>query len=481
VRFQRAEAIPSVRANDRFVGSIDVDEPAVLSFDEIPGPQGRLRTALAFYRQSEGFRKQHKLSEKLFSKYGPIFKENVTEKTSVVHIMEPKDFETVFRAEGKFPKRTPLDFLEEYRRRRGMSPGLESLSGEQWLRVRQALAPKVMRPKVLEENIDNFNAVTREAIERMAKMKGTNGEIPDLEEELSRWSTESVGTFVFDTRVGLYEDPPNEEATRFIQAVHEFFESGHNLLFAIVEKKLLPYVDTPSFKRVCKASDTINELGAKFLNKKIEELEVMADRQDDSKETKVVSLLSYLLAKKELTPQEITQNAVGLFGGGVDTTATSSLWLLYNLARHPAVQEKLHQEIHGLLGKDGEVSAGSLAKLSYLKACVKESARVKPVFLANRRVLDKDVVLSGYLIPAKTIIQLDFYATAVSERHFKNALEFKPERWLREIKKEIHSFAFLPFGFGPRMCIGSRIAELEMYLLGAKGKTSLFSKQTSTG
>ena len=56
-------------------------------------------------------------------------------------------------------------------------------------------------------------------------------------------------------------------------------------------------------------------------------------------------------------------------------TATSSLWLLYNLARHPAVQEKLHQEIHGLLGKDGEVSAGSLAKLSYLKACVKESAR----------------------------------------------------------------------------------------------------------
>ena len=127
VRFQRAEAIPSVRANDRFVGSIGVDEPAVLSFDEIPGPQGRLRTALAFYRQSEGFRKQHKLSEKLFSEYGPIFKENVTETTSVVHIREPKDFETVFRAEGKFPKRTPLDFLEEYRRRRGMPPGLESL------------------------------------------------------------------------------------------------------------------------------------------------------------------------------------------------------------------------------------------------------------------------------------------------------------------------------------------------------------------
>ena len=59
-----------------------------------------------------------------------------------------------------------------------------------------------MRPKVLEENIDNFNAVTREAIERMAKMKGTNGEMPHLEEELSRWSTESKGFFdvVFTTQ-----------------------------------------------------------------------------------------------------------------------------------------------------------------------------------------------------------------------------------------------------------------------------------------
>ena len=56
-------------------------------------------------------------------------------------------------------------------------------------------------------------------------------------------------------------------------------------------------------------------------------------------------------------------------------TATSALWLLYNLARHPGVQEKLYQEVTGVIGKDGDVSPGGLAKLSYLKACVKESAR----------------------------------------------------------------------------------------------------------
>ena len=63
-------------------------------------------------------------------------------------------------------------------------------NGEEWQRIRAALAPKVMRPKVLEENIDNFNAVTKDAVERMVQIRDSKGEIPDLEEELSKWSTE---------------------------------------------------------------------------------------------------------------------------------------------------------------------------------------------------------------------------------------------------------------------------------------------------
>ena len=68
-------------------------------------------------------------------------------------------------------------------------------NGKEWHRIRQAVAPKVMRPKVLEENIDDFNCVAEETIERLKKLKvtsGQDGEVPDLEVELKKWSTEST-------------------------------------------------------------------------------------------------------------------------------------------------------------------------------------------------------------------------------------------------------------------------------------------------
>ena len=67
--------------------------------------------------------------------------------------------------------------------------------GEEWRRVRYSVTPKILRPKIVEENIDNFNAVTKDAIASLVKLKeacGPNDHIPDLEGELNRWATESM-------------------------------------------------------------------------------------------------------------------------------------------------------------------------------------------------------------------------------------------------------------------------------------------------
>ncbi|KAJ7377645.1 hypothetical protein OS493_027723 [Desmophyllum pertusum] len=92
-------------------------------------PRGRFATAVQFYRQSDGFTKIHKLAQQLFKDYGPIYKENVSDKTPVVHIMEPADIETVFRAEGKYPHRPPLDGMIKHREKKGQFLGFENISG----------------------------------------------------------------------------------------------------------------------------------------------------------------------------------------------------------------------------------------------------------------------------------------------------------------------------------------------------------------
>ena len=120
-RFQRAE-VAKPRTTSEFID----DEP--LPFDQIPGPRGnKFATAVQFYRQSDGFTKIFKLTDKLFNDYGPIFKQYVTDEYPVVHVMEPTDFETVFRSEGKYPFRPAVDAHVKHKKRRGQFLGLENL------------------------------------------------------------------------------------------------------------------------------------------------------------------------------------------------------------------------------------------------------------------------------------------------------------------------------------------------------------------
>lgn len=131
VRFQRA-AEGELRSTSEIIrhdplGGREEQSDEPLPFDQIPGPHGRYTRALEFYRQSDGFAKFYKVPEKLFKVYGPIFKQYVTDKTPVVHVMEPVDVQTVYRAEGKYPNRPPLDFFIEYRKRNAQPIDLVNL------------------------------------------------------------------------------------------------------------------------------------------------------------------------------------------------------------------------------------------------------------------------------------------------------------------------------------------------------------------
>ena len=91
-----------------------------------------------------------------------------------------------------------------------------------------------------------------------------------------------VGTLAFDARLGLYEDPPKEEAMRFIQEIHNFLAISHKLFFSIPRQIAKKFnIDTPLLKKFFKTADVLIEIGEGFVDKKMRELKEMSDKEID--------------------------------------------------------------------------------------------------------------------------------------------------------------------------------------------------------
>ncbi|NWW40857.1 CP24A protein, partial [Panurus biarmicus] len=143
-------------------------------------------------------------------------------------------------------------------------------------------------------------------------------------------------------------------------------------------------------------------------------------------------------------------------------TANSLLWALYNLSRNPHVQQKLFQEIQRVLAAQKSPSAESLRDMPYLKACLKESMSCCAVCFPSlgSSGLVCRVILCFALL--QTVLMINSHALGCSEDYFRGWAEFRPERWLQ--KGSIHPFSHIPFGIGKRMCVGRRVAELQLHL-----------------
>lgn len=150
-------------------------------------------------------------------------------------------------------------------------------------------------------------------------------------------------------------------------------------------------------------------------------------------------------------------------------TSSSVISALYHLAKNPEKQEILRQEILKILpNRDSKLSNDSLNNIPYLRACLKEAMRLNPITIGTIRGAGQDLVLNGYQIPKGTDVAMSMVVTQKSDKFFPEHDEFIPERWLKNdqmsCKNSTNSFVYLPFGFGPRSCIGRRFAEMEAFV-----------------
>ena len=210
----------------------------------------------------------------------------------------------------------------------------------------------------------------------------------------------------------------------------------------------------------------------KFIAQRNNELErnnEVLETAEGTDRNEKVGFLRFFLSNKNLSKEDVLAIVADLLFADVDTTSNTAQWALYMMGKYSKKQEELHQEVTSVLGRHQHPSAETLSKMPYLKAWVKETLRLYPVVFALPRMLTEDLILSGYRVPAGTEIDIAYYAMGRNEKLFDDPNCFKPERWLRNERNRMQDipdpFASLPFGFGKRMCIGRRLAELELYLI----------------
>ncbi|KAI3427118.1 hypothetical protein D9Q98_007055 [Chlorella vulgaris] len=180
-------------------------------------------------------------------------------------------------------------------------------------------------------------------------------------------------------------------------------------------------------------------------------------------------LMELLMASRDergegLTRDQLADTVLTLLFAGHDTSSTTLVRIFQHLHAHPEAVTRLRQEQAEVVVKHGTaITEAALADMQYADGALREAMRVTPIIAGFPRIALKDFELCGYTIPAGTRLQCSLQHTLHTDSRWQaedDPLAFKPERWLGQ-----RDGAWIPFGGGPRLCLGWLMAMVEMKVL----------------
>jgi cytochrome P450 len=183
-----------------------------------------------------------------------------------------------------------------------------------------------------------------------------------------------------------------------------------------------------------------------------------------------VDLMTRLLTAKDpesgqaMGDEQMVDNLLTFLLAGHETSAKSLAWMLYLVARSPQWEERMRRQIAEIAGDD-PIGAQHVDRLTDVTMFIKEGMRLYPPISSLARVATKDVDLDGTLVRAGGIIVMPIFAIHRHERLWDDPGRFDPERFTPEREAKQVRYQYMPFGAGPRVCIGASFATLEATIL----------------
>lgn len=324
--------------------------------------------------------------------------------------------------------------------------GLLSVHGEQWKRQRKAVAPMFRK-----RHMEDLAPLIAETLSEFCE--GLDAK-PDVE------LNAAMAELTFDVLAkALLGDPKGLDRERLKFATRNVVTSAGTLR----PDDLVPWprwVPRP-----------ISPKGSSALRK----LKQAADDLIREREGKPVEndLVSLLIAARDpktgegLTQREKRDNLIGFFIAGHETTALTLTWALYLCGMHKPTADRIRAEVLDVCGK-GDVSFDHMADLKFTQAVIDETMRLYPPAPMLNRECHEDTVVSGREIKAGDTFLLCNYVMHRTERLWDNPLAFDPDRFLRDPGLKAKGAPYMPFGAGPRICVGAAFATMEAVMSLAK-------------
>jgi len=163
-----------------------------------------------------------------------------------------------------------------------------------------------------------------------------------------------------------------------------------------------------------------------------------------------------------MTDEQIQMESLQLIVAGHETTSTALSWILYLLTTHPDCFARVREEINNL---NGRFDMQSFHKLEYTTQVIEESLRLYPPFWMIDRVAMEDDEVNGYFIPKNDMVLVFIHGVQHSAKYWEEPEKFNPDRFSKQNVKNQLPFTQIPFGGGPRVCIGGNYAMLQMLMI----------------
>ncbi|XP_069112984.1 probable cytochrome P450 49a1 isoform X2 [Argopecten irradians] len=439
-------------------------------FESIPGPNGLYSLpyigSILHYKPFTDIPalEINELQKRLHEQYGDILKFRVGSGWIVGLFHPDLCREALQQTQPRYPLRFPVWILRKYAERNGIEEGIGTVNGKSWEAVRKPTQNEILKPSSMATFDSSINQVSDDMVARLKEQS----RIDDTLHTLYNYAIENIGMLCFNTRLGCLEG--GEKADDIIEHVAFIFHALEVDLRSSFH--WYKYFRTPYYKKFEKSYSILKRM----LQPEVDQC-ILRYQHDQTQGKQVPGhyipcLVDNLLSGGKLTDAQLNSFIIDLFLSGIDSTAKTMSLILYRLALHQDKQEKLYEEIkaHGLA--DGQpITNEILHSMRYLKACIRESLRIQfPISGGYITATQSDIVVGHYKIPEKTLVMVACPTMIQDQRFFVDNDKYIPERWLRandfmsDTYKSLNSFAFLPFGFGRRSCLGQRFAERELQI-----------------